>query len=233
MKRSFWILGLAAALVRAPLGAAFFGNPALPIEKGKGTLEFAYETGDRDAKDTSGAGGTFDLHKHAFFLQGRLALSDVFQVSGRFVPGTGRVSFPNGGGFNPKLWGLGAGLRFSPPEAMGPVRLGVLAGWDWAFGSSERPGALSGSDKINWAEGTVAAGASVELHEMAHAYGGGSLVKPDVHLDLNGTETNVEADAVFGGFLGVDFRPHEAWNIGVEKHFGNEDTVGLALSYFF
>lgn len=233
MRKSFWVVALAASFAQAPLRAAFFGNPAEHIKKGKGALEFAYETGDRDVKDTSGAGGTVEAHRHAFFLQGRAALGEVFQLSGRVVPGTGRLSFPNSGGFNPNLWGLGVGLRFSPPEAMGPVRLGVQAGWDWNFGSSDRPGVLSGTDKVNWAEGTVVAGISYEAHEMVQVYGGGSLVKPDIHLDLNGVESNLEADETFGGFIGAGFRPDEAWNIGIEKHFGNEDTIGLALSYFF
>lgn len=232
MKKSFCVIGLTAALSAGTAQAAWFGNPAEHIEKGKGALEFVYETGERDIKPSSG-GPAVDVDKRGLFLQGRTAVGDVFQLMGRFMPGTGRIAFPGSGDFNPKMWGFGLGLRFSPPEAMGPVRLGVLANWDWNFGSSDRPGVLSGSDKINWAEGSVAAGASVEVHEMVQVYGGGSLIKPDIHLDISGTETNHEGDTVFGGFLGAGFRPSDAWNIGVEKHFGNEDTIGFALSYFF
>jgi hypothetical protein len=128
------------------------------------------------------------------------------------------------------------GLRFSPPEAVGAVRLGVLGAWDWMFGETERDGLIPvgpGHDRINWAEGSVAAGVSVEVLPMLNVYGGASLVKPDIHLDVGGVESNLENDGVFGGFLGLGVKPNDAWTFGVESHFGNESTIGFSIEYFF
>jgi hypothetical protein len=199
----------------------------------RAAFDIVYETGEREIKNTDGTGSPIDLSSRRLILQGRTALGDAFQLIGRGIPGTGRLNF-EGSGFNPTMWGFGAGLQFAPPEAIADiVHLGAVAYWDWSFGATDRPGPLTGSDKVNWAEGTVAAGASVRVVEIVDVYAGATLIKPDIHLDVSGTETNWEEDSTFGGLMGFSVQADEVWKAGLELHFNNEQTIGFMLSYAF
>ncbi|HOW28348.1 MAG TPA: hypothetical protein PK876_07595 [Elusimicrobiota bacterium] len=231
MKKTLILSGILAVITAMPCRAWWIGNPARYIEKDKTSVQFLYDTGEKKVIESDNA-AKVDLNSHRFYIQLQRGHNYGFQTFARFLPSTGRLNFKNSD-FNPHLFGTGVGLQWSPQEPIGPVSVGILGAVDYAFGSTKRKDGQSGHDSVSWAEGSVAAGASVAVFENLKVYGGLSLIRSDIKLDVSGTETNWENDKEYGPYLGLDFLANEAWSLSAEVHTMNETTWNLSARYSF
>ncbi|MBI4396634.1 MAG: outer membrane beta-barrel protein [Elusimicrobia bacterium] len=215
-------------LIRSPsLQAFWLGNPGEPLDDDYSSVKFVYDDG---TKDVEGPGNReVELAFHRFYLQYTEGTAHSFGVFIRGIPQTSRLNF-EGSGFNPALWGLGVGARWSPPEPLGPFYLGLQIAGDWIQGEQDEGGVDS---DVTWLEGTAAGGISFPIDEPLSVYAGVSLIRSDITLEVAGSESDIEQDDAYGGYFGLAFVPNEPWTLGLEIHLINEQTVGAMLNYSF
>ncbi len=219
------LLTAALALFAVSAQAYYLGNPGLSTRKGASSVEFVYDTGEREMKP-SGGSQTVDVESRRMYIQWRHGISKSFQVVGRLLPGLGRVDWENSD-FNPALWGFGAAIQFSPREKLGLLRVGALAGYNINYGKSS-------GDEITWKEGNVAFGLSYDPTRETRVYGGISIIVPDVEIEYeNGTKQDWEADTTWGPFFGGNLILKPAWVLAAEVHLMNEDSIALYARYRF
>lgn len=210
--------------------AAWVGNPAHPREGGGAAA--VYDWGERDVTLSGSGGVTESLDSRGFFLEHRSTLSRAFQGSLRLLPFTGRMNLA-GASFNPHMAGGGIGLHFSPPEPLGPVRVGAQAVWDGRAGARKR--AVAGSDKeydrVFWSEAMVAVAVSYDVMETWGVYGGPVWNKLDVHFNVGGVRSDWTEEQAWGAFFGGELNPNEAWTVAGEFRLGHERSMALILRY--
>lgn len=220
-----WIL-MATVLAGTTVQAAWFGQIGRANGRDEHSIEFIYDTGDRDIRVKGTNGPDVQLNAHRFTVQYARGLGQGFELFARGVPFTGRINLENSS-FNPDLWGLGGGLHWSPPEPIGPVRLGFVAGVDFFQGTK------SSRDNLNWLELSLAGGATVPLVEHVDLFGGVSFVRPDMRFEISNTVTKFDTEQRFGGFGGIGYSPNDAWTLTASVELGAEAVVGMSARYHF
>lgn len=223
---------LAVGLTAAGAAQAFwYGNPGRAQDAGGSSLGFIYGFGDRDIETNDIPGRSFELHTRTFAVEYRVGLAKGFEAMVRGVPATTRMNV-EGYSFNPTIWGGGAGLHWAPPEKLGVVNIGILGVADVDAGAKKSVSG-SGHDTVGSVTGAAAAGVSVSLLDKAAAYGGLSVSRKAMTVEINKVDTDWENADTLGAFLGAEFTPNEAWALGAEVHFSNEQALALALTYSF
>lgn len=226
MKIKDALLLFAATAAAAPVQAAWFGDIGQYNQAGQSSLEFFYEGGERDIQLKSDPNARLELSDHRFGTQYIYGVGQGLETLLRVTPFTGRINF-EGSGFNPDVWGIGTGLHWSPPEPLGPVRVGVMAAVDFHQGTK------SSRNNMNWLELSMAGGLSVPVTKIVNLFGGISFVRPDIEFESQGVKTKWEMEDTMGGFLGASLSPNKAWTLATELHFGNESAAGFSARYNF
>ncbi len=230
-RRSFALL-LTAALGAgvSPARAAWTGDPTQPVEKG--AVLIGYQSGSLDVKPVNGGTQTLTLKDRGMVLEQRTAVNPVIQLAFRVLPFTGRINLENST-FNPHMAGGGVGVYAAPPEALGPVHLGVAAIWDGAGGATQRSGTGSKKyDRVFWSETTLSAGASVSVLDFLSLYAGASFVSLRTQFDVAGSgKTKWKENSPWGGFGGVSLTSNQAWFVNAEVRAGGERSLSASLGY--
>lgn len=211
--------------------AAWVGNPAHPREGGAAGV--VYDWGERDVTSSASGNVSGSLNSRGLYLEHRTALNRVFQGSLRILPFTGRLGL-EGASFNPHVAGGGIGLHFSPPEPLGPVRVGAQVTWDGRTGARKRavaPGAAKEYDRVFWSEAMAAAAVSYAPMDSWGVYGGPVWNKLDVHFNVGGARSDWTEDQAWGAFFGAELNPDDAWTLAGEFRVGHEQAVALSLRY--
>lgn len=248
--------------------AYWFDNTATTHNLNKYTMELIYDMGKRDIFERFGRGflrygdGQLDsvelnpkknirLRHHRSYVQYNADISGFGGYGQGFIrilPNTGRLNF-EGSQYNSNLFGGGFGVKFSPRNTSGTVRIGVLASWDWNYGIQENKhsypsqklfsdGSITNTvrrDEVNWTEGTIVLGISNTIRDSFTFYGGISFIRAKIFLELgNEYQTNWRADNDVGGYFGINWSPLKRWAgfvVALESHFINEDILGLSMQY--
>jgi len=233
------------AVFSAPSARAYWiGNPAAPVRGDNFFVETLYDVGRRRLLNPDDSKREIRLDSRRLSLQAGHGLGRSFELSGRLLPFTGRMDV-NGVSFDPPVFGAGSGVRFSPDWG-GPLRVGVLASWDWNYGTQRRrytdpqeasffnafiPDTKKRWYRVNWTEGTLAAGASAAVGKNLDLYGGFSYLRTKVYLYVAGNQTNWVSKRMDGFFGGFTARLGRGFSSGFEVHTGNETLYGFSLRY--
>jgi hypothetical protein len=141
------------------------------------------------------------------------------------MPQTGDASFENWGGFNPSIWGLGAGLHWAPPQT-GRVRWGGQVNLDMNQGKDQ-------GTTLKVMEMAMAFGPSYRPNRNFDVYGGASFMKSDVTFENGSYNQKFELSDNFGLFAGVGVNPTPALTLAFEIHLINETIFGFTAAYRF
>lgn len=217
---------MAMAFFAVSADAAWYGQIGRANGRDEHSIEFAYDTGDRDIRVKGTNGPDTELSAHRFTVQYARGLGQGFELLARGVPFTGRVNL-EGSSFNPDVWGVGGGLHWSPPEPLGVVRLGFVAGVDFFQGTE------SSRNNMNWLELSLAGGATVPLVEHVDLFGGVSFVRPDLRFEAANVVTKFDTEKRFGGFGGVGYSPNDAWTLSAVIEMGAQAVMGFSARYHF
>jgi hypothetical protein len=240
IKSSFYLMITLAALSLSSDGRCYWiGDPGAKPGEDSAPISVLFENGTREMTDVDTGSLEADVRARRFYVQGRVPVAGFAEFFARAVPTTMRVNVENSP-FNPRLWGGGLGVRVSPPVRWGGVGIGVLAAWDWNFGSVKRDQAYnpanpleSHHDRMNWTEGTMAAGAGWRAAKWLNFYGGYSYIRTKLYTKVDGTKINWESKENGGGFAGSEIIFPFPVSLSAEFHFGNEKTAALALNFGF
>lgn len=217
MKKMLLPLLFAAASV--PAQAYYIGSVGKPFGRGGQALELIYDAGAREIEPSNG-GQDVDMDTNRLYFQYTRGLGNGLEFFGRVMPETGEADF-DPGNFNPDLWGLGGGVRWSPKQK-GAFKLGFQFSLDWNQGDDQ-------NTDIDIKEILFAGGGSYRVNRNVDVYGGLSLLKSDITVEPPaGPDQDWENGNTFGLFGGLDLKPGKNFTVGLELRLVNETIFAVS-----
>lgn len=212
-------------LIAGSAQAAWFGDPGRRGETSGSSLEFFYESGDRDFEQDN-SGGEAELSSHRLVIQCARGLGQGFEWVLRGAPATGRLSLSNSN-FDPDVWSVGSGFLWSPPEPLGPVRVGISFTGDYQVGRE------SNGDTLHRGDMYLTGGVGWPLPRDFSLYGGAVYSKAALRFDTGPGHVSFRESTDTGGFVGGAWSPGTSWSVSTEAHFGFERVWGVSARYHF
>jgi hypothetical protein len=223
MLRKSLVFAALAAMAAGPARAYYVGSVGFPFRQGGNGLEVVYDTGSREIEPSDG-GREFDMDTDRLYFQYTRGLGNGLELFGRVMPETGEVEFEDSF-FNPEVWGLGGGVRWSPQQK-GKLKLGFQAAFDLNQGDDE-------DVDIDIKELMFVGGGSYRVNRNVDAYGGLSFLKSNITVEWAGYDADYENSGTIGLFGGFDLKPSKNFTVGVELHLINETVFAVTGRFKF